>query len=175
MPGQLPNPRHERFAVLVAQGNSGSESYRLAGFTVNSTRSAAAAASRLLTSPNVRDRVSELQAQATVDGLLTLEEKRKALAQIARDPETPLRERFKALDLDSKLAGHYPAAENPKNRPGGGWADPDTAEAHRDIAAAAELLRAGRGARLLPSPQGQPGPELLQLPPPRDSGDLAPK
>ena len=57
----LENVRHERFAQEVASGSSQSEAYAAAGFRSSSPAAAKANASRLMSRPEVRERVDELQ------------------------------------------------------------------------------------------------------------------
>lgn len=64
----LANPRHERFAIELAKGNSASEAYVLAGY--QESRSAAC---RLSTNVNVLSRVAELQDRGAKRAEVTLE------------------------------------------------------------------------------------------------------
>jgi hypothetical protein len=57
----LENPRHERYAQEVASGSSQSEAYETAGFRSSTPAATKANASRLMSRPEVRDRVAELQ------------------------------------------------------------------------------------------------------------------
>jgi hypothetical protein len=57
----LSNARHERFAQEVASGSSQSEAYDAAGFRSSTPAATKANASRLMSRPEVRERVAELQ------------------------------------------------------------------------------------------------------------------
>jgi len=57
----LENARHERFAQEVASGRSQSDAYESAGFRSATPAATKANASRLMSRPEVRERVAELQ------------------------------------------------------------------------------------------------------------------
>ena len=65
----LANPRHEFFAQEFAKGNSKAEALSRAGY--GGSRSCA---SRLSTNANIRSRVAELQANAAVSTVVTIEQ-----------------------------------------------------------------------------------------------------
>jgi hypothetical protein len=65
----LTNPRHESFAQELARGHSKAEALSRAGY--GGSRSCA---SRLSANANIRSRVAELQANATVSTLVTIEQ-----------------------------------------------------------------------------------------------------
>jgi len=146
------NTRQARFAELVASGMAAGPAYIKAGFAVSS-EVAKVNASRLLTFANVKARIAELRKPQTEECLLTLDAKRRILAEIVRTPigqlgpESPLcaeyvrlkvsggargklkrgrspggnevddpevwqirvkgYDKLRALELDSKLAGHF--------------------------------------------------------------------
>lgn len=103
----LHNPRHERFAQLIASGESGAGTYQTCYGTNGA--SAEAAASRLLRNDKVRKRVAELQSAAATEAVLTLERKRQLLADIAegRQQEAKISDRLRAIELDARLAGEF--------------------------------------------------------------------
>jgi hypothetical protein len=85
----LSNARHELFALQVALGMMAVDAYLAAFRTKGMKRSVATVcASKLLRSAKVEARVSELRAahfaQVSKDGFLSLEEKRRGLADIWR-------------------------------------------------------------------------------------------
>jgi len=110
----LKNPRHEKFAQLVAVGRSAMSAY--AEVYKTKGKSAANAASRLMENLSVQDRIREIQGKAAAVAVLTLERKREMLRKIAEGkmpskvvngPMGPV-ETFdiaKAIELDAKLAG----------------------------------------------------------------------
>lgn len=53
----LADARHEKFAVLIAQGTARPEAYRMAGFKTNNCNSTSAAACRLMKNPGVKARI----------------------------------------------------------------------------------------------------------------------
>ena len=80
----LSNRRHERFAQLVAKGDSGGAAYRVVCGA--KAASAHAAASRLLRIAKVSARIAEIQKAAVCASVMTLLEKRQFLALIVRTP-----------------------------------------------------------------------------------------
>ena len=65
--GLLDNPRHEKFAQLVATGHSPARAYAVAGYE---EKTAYTCGPRLLKLPEVRSRVSELQQAVTSSSIL---------------------------------------------------------------------------------------------------------
>lgn len=60
--GTLPNARHERFALFIVEGVSGTKAYMQCGYETK-PRAASVAASKLAKNPNVIARIAELQAE----------------------------------------------------------------------------------------------------------------
>lgn len=77
----LKNARHEKFAQNVAKGKSATEAYKLAGFNARS-KSAEAAASRLLGNVKVHARVEELKAAGAERAEISIEKVLRELALI---------------------------------------------------------------------------------------------
>jgi hypothetical protein len=84
----LSNPKHERFAQLLAKGENATAAYKAAGYSATGN-SAEAAASRLLSDVKVQARISELQERAAIkvektaaDVVRMLEEDRKLAREI---------------------------------------------------------------------------------------------
>ncbi len=65
----LTNPRHERFAQAVANGESAAKAYSLSGYLNKNDQVLAVNASRLLKTAKVRDRVSFLRTQLFEEAL----------------------------------------------------------------------------------------------------------
>lgn len=105
----LKNRRHEAFARACAVGMSASDAYR-ATYGTNA-KNIDALSSRLALTVNVGKRITEMQAAAEHQTHLTIQEKRSIYAREGRDKRNPLRDRLKAMEDDSKLAGHIKAAE----------------------------------------------------------------
>jgi hypothetical protein len=105
----LGNTRHERFAQEVASGSSQSEAYATAGFRSETPAATKANASRLMSRPEVRERVAELQlAQGRqseikradiIEMLLADRERAHAQRQIAAA--------VRAAELIGKLCGMF--------------------------------------------------------------------
>jgi hypothetical protein len=70
--GPLSNARHERFALLVAQGRALSDAYLACGYAGNK-RSIDSNASRLMMVDKIRRRVAALQRQAVEQANVTIE------------------------------------------------------------------------------------------------------
>src|SRR5205809_7905500 len=110
--GMLGNPRHERFAQLIAQGKSGAVAYREAGF--NATTSAAVNANRLMKSAKVRTRIDEMMADRQQRDEKANERaieksaisKAWVLENLRLNVERALQQRS-VLDKDGKETGEY--------------------------------------------------------------------
>ena len=77
--GALSNPKHERFAQLLAKGLSAAEAYVEAGYAANDGN-----AIRLKGNERVRDRVSEILDRAAVRAEITLASATSHLLELAR-------------------------------------------------------------------------------------------
>jgi hypothetical protein len=103
----LTNPRHERFAVLVANGMSATDAYTGAGFI---GRGSTQSASRLARTPAVAARIAELRKRLS-DGALTCSRvdrewvmaKLKNIAETAPSASAQIR----ALELIGKELNMY--------------------------------------------------------------------
>jgi len=129
--GKLDNPRHERFAQLVASGINASESYRVAyGMTTDwRTDNADVMGPRLLGEVGIKQRVESIRTATGCSTILSLQESQEFLASVVRTPigqideQSPLAQevhrdgetggvtrltmpgKLKALELHAKLAG----------------------------------------------------------------------
>ena len=99
----LANLRWEKFAQLIACGETGAAAYR----TTYDARgaSADANASRLLRNDKVRQRVAKLQAASATSTMLTMQERRERLAAAARRDNIRVSDLVSVLLADAKLAG----------------------------------------------------------------------
>lgn len=110
-------PKQETFALLVAQGLPASRAYVQAGYSNSSKGVVEANSSRLLNkNAKVKARVAGLREAATARTepgcLMTIEEKRRMLAEMAKDEKAPIPHRVRALELDSRLGNHFSQDEN---------------------------------------------------------------
>jgi hypothetical protein len=102
------NPRHERFAQLLAQGKSAVEAYRLAGYRAGD-KSAETAGPRLFRNVHIQAHVADLQQKAaskteiTLEGLLEEAELQRSAAMAAQQYAAA----NGALKLKAELAGFY--------------------------------------------------------------------
>ena len=72
------NARQEKFVQnLVAHGMNATAAYRAAGYAGRTDATARAGASELLTNPNVKARLAELQHQAAYKAAITAESDRR--------------------------------------------------------------------------------------------------
>jgi phage terminase small subunit len=135
------DPRHQRFADLLLQGQcNATEAYLRAGYKC-SRKSAADAAKRLRRHEEVRAYMQAMQAKAAEATFLTMQEIRQFCARVVRTPITaldPHQEKdadliksyrtqeselgsshslekldpFKAIEIELKLSGNDPEQEN---------------------------------------------------------------
>lgn len=104
----LKNPRQEKFVQDLIKGMSQRKAYRDAfpnsvkwkDETVDSKASD-------LFSGKVLERYQEIQNEQKEEALLTRWEKRKILADIARDKENAPSDRTRAIDTDNKMENEY--------------------------------------------------------------------
>lgn len=100
----LPNPKHEMFAQLVANGNSETDAY----FDIYKTKSRNVArknAARLMSNASMRARVRALQEENARANALSRAEKRNILAGLARDDSLGAKERISAIQEDNRMTG----------------------------------------------------------------------
>lgn len=100
---RLDNPKHERFAQLVAKGMPSSRAYRAAGYSDVNTGNA----SHLTANDSVASRVAELQDKAAAKALVSVEWVLNGLKQIATDPNAKPGERAKAYELIARHIGMF--------------------------------------------------------------------
>lgn len=104
----LKNARYEKYVQNLISGMSQRQAYRDAfpksknwkDETVDSKAS-------VLFSGKVLARYEEIQTEQKNDALLTRWEKRKILADMARDKENAPSDRAKAIDIDNKMENEY--------------------------------------------------------------------
>lgn len=101
----LSNQRHEMFALKVAAGMMATSAYKELYPDCSTENAVRAQSSKLLAHPNVAARVTEIRqelaARMTEEVFLTLEEKRRMLAQIARVDVVTLMDDAGNLDMQS--------------------------------------------------------------------------
>lgn len=89
---QLPNPKHEIFAQMLARGLPQYEAYINAGYSEIGAR---ANSTRLIANDNIKNRLSELQAHAAAASQITME---SLLAEMEK------------ISTSAYRCGHYHAA-----------------------------------------------------------------
>ncbi|MCX6879380.1 MAG: terminase small subunit [Verrucomicrobia bacterium] len=100
------NIRQEKFCEHIAAGESGTAAYLKAGFKVS--RSVARAnAHRMLAKADIGAKVAELRKTETKSNILSRDAKRRMLAGIILDPAAKMSDRLRAIEIDSRLAGHF--------------------------------------------------------------------
>lgn len=98
----LANPKHEAFAQKVATGMPQGEAYRQ---TIGGRSEALnASATRLV--KKVKDRIQAIQVQTEDKTLLTITSKRVFYHSIVYDKDESTKNKLRATQLDSELAGH---------------------------------------------------------------------
>ena len=100
----LRNSKHERFAQELAEGNSISEAYKVAGYKPNRSH-----ASRLVAKGNIKGRVAELQDAAAAETQITIESLIKEAADIQKRATKAGQHSaaIAALIAKAKLAGRW--------------------------------------------------------------------
>ena len=104
----LKNARHEKYVQNLIAGMSQRQAYRDAfpGSKKWKDKTVDNKASELF-SGEVLGRYNEIQEEQKKDALLTRWEKRKILADIARDEENAPSDRTRAIDTDNKMENEY--------------------------------------------------------------------
>lgn len=100
------NVKHERFCIAKASGMNTTDAYLEAGFKV-SRPVARKDGSRLAAKADIQARIKELLAPWKEEKLMSRDEKRRIMAEIARDKQAAKVDRIRAASEDAKLAGHY--------------------------------------------------------------------
>ena len=100
------NLRQEKFCEIIVTGVSAKEAYLRAGYK-GAGNTAEVTACRLLRNPKVKARIAELRKTETKNYLMTRDEKRQVLADIVRDETVKMSDRLRAVEIDSKMAGHF--------------------------------------------------------------------
>ena len=108
----LDNARHEQFAQELAKGVSQRKAYRAAYPKAEQWKDATvdAKACNLAKDDKIRARYAEIKddaANAAGGAVMTRNEKRKLLAEMARDTELSAADRQRAIDLDNKMEDEY--------------------------------------------------------------------
>ena len=107
--GALSNPRHERFAQEIVAGHTQREAYR-AAFPKSQNwqdRSVDVRGSKLANLPAIKERIQELNEEASIDAVLKRTEKMLILTDIAKNEEQTSKSRMQAIDLLNKMSGDY--------------------------------------------------------------------
>lgn len=104
----LKNARHEKYVQNLIAGMSQRQAYRDAFSNSKKWKDATvdSKASALL-SGKVLERYREIQNEQKNDALLTRWEKRKILADIARDKTLESSDRTRAIDIDNRMENEY--------------------------------------------------------------------
>lgn len=104
----LKNARHEKYVQNLIAGMSQRQAYRDAFSNSKKWKDATvdSKASALLNG-KVLERYREIQNEQKNDALLTRWEKRKILADIARDKTLESSDRTRAIDIDNRMENEY--------------------------------------------------------------------
>lgn len=109
--GALKNPRHEKYVQNLVSGMSQRLAYRDAFPKSKSWKDTTVDSKASELFGKVVERYNEILAEQKDDALLTRWEKRKLLADMARDAENQCSDRIKAIDTDNRMENEY-AAKN---------------------------------------------------------------
>ncbi len=99
----LSNPKHELFAIALAKGLSCAKSYIAAGYRPDPKGSVSG---KLRKRTGVVARVASLRELMTTEECMSVADKRALLRRIANHPSERTADRLKAMELDSRIAGH---------------------------------------------------------------------
>ena len=104
--------RHERFAQALAEGQSATEAYEVAGYTPNDGNAA-----RMKGNDRVKERIAELQGQGAKRAVVTLESLIAEACDIQAKAlgEGKFSAAVSALTVKAKLAGFL--TDHPQNKP----------------------------------------------------------
>jgi phage terminase small subunit len=97
--------RQKSFCENLVSGMNQSTAYRLAYPSCISDGAARASASKLLTKPNVRHKVEELQKESSTEKTLSRQKKRELLAEIALNKGLRPMDRLAAIKVDNQMSG----------------------------------------------------------------------
>lgn len=108
----LSNPRWEDYAQARASGLSQRKAYKVAYPKAENWKDTTvdSKASNLEKIDKVKARYEEIKEEAANSAggaVMTRNEKRKMLAEMARDPNLTVRERQAAIDIDNKMEDEY--------------------------------------------------------------------
>lgn len=109
--GALKNPRHEKYVQNLVSGMSQRLAYRDAFSKSKSWKDTTVDSKASELFGKVVERYNEILAEQKDDALLTRWEKRKLLADMARDVGNQCSDRIKAIDTDNRMENEY-AAKN---------------------------------------------------------------
>ena len=109
--GALKNPRHEKYVQNLVSGMSQRLAYRDAFPKSKSWKDTTVDSKASELFGKVVERYNEILAEQKDDALLTRWEKRKLLADMARDAGNQCSDRIKAIDTDNRMENVY-AAKN---------------------------------------------------------------
>ena len=99
--------RQENFCLEYAKCGNATQAYMASGYSVKDGKTAKVNASRLLTNANVKARIEELRAQIKSAKILTIEQRKEILTDIANDTESTKQDKVKAIDTLNKMDGVY--------------------------------------------------------------------
>ena len=109
--------QQERFCIAYANGCSGSDAYRRAGYRAATDSTASTGAHRLLTKADVQTRIAEIATKAARDGIMTAREMQERLSSIIRgevqgDGSSPtVRDMLRAIELLARMQGLFVARQ----------------------------------------------------------------
>lgn len=105
--GVLENPRHEKYVQNLVSGMSQRLAYRDAFPKSEKWKDTTVDTKASVLFGKVLERYNEILAEQKNDALLTRWEKRKLLADIARDEENACSDRIKAINTDNRMENEY--------------------------------------------------------------------
>lgn len=103
----MKNPRHEKYVQNIVSGMSQRLAYRDAFPNAVKWKDTTVDSKASVLYGKVLERYNEILAEQKNDALMTRWEKRKLLADMARDEENACSDRIKAIDTDNRMENEY--------------------------------------------------------------------
>ena len=97
-------PKQEKFCLEYVKDLNGTQAAIRAGYSEKTARSTAA---EYLAKPNIKERVQELKESSRGRAIITMDDIRKGVADIATSEEEKSADRLKAFDMLTKMFGGY--------------------------------------------------------------------
>jgi len=99
--------QHKQFCMLIAGGTMSNTVAYMETHPGLTQETARVGASRLLTNDNVIEEVNRLRQLTEQGDVMSRQFKREELKRDVKDKDIDFKDKHRAMELDSKMAGHY--------------------------------------------------------------------